>query len=81
MAANPDSYDLISDLLSTNNTINIATLVVTIVLGAITIGNYYLTWRHQRWEYQLEDERGRRRAIGKGLHGRARIFAWLPTEH
>ena len=49
--------DSIADLLSTNNTINIATLIFTILFGAVAVASCYFTWRHQRWERQDMDRR------------------------
>lgn len=52
------SRDLVADLLSTNNTLNIVTVVSAFVFGFLAVYGCYLTVRHQRWE------RLRHRSIG-----------------
>lgn len=54
MAASSASYDNIADLLSTNNTINVTSLVGAWISGILAVYGYILTWRHQQWERQLE---------------------------
>ena len=50
-------YDPISDLLSTNNTINIVAAVGTFLFGALAIYGCILSWRHQRWQRRWEEYR------------------------
>lgn len=54
MAANSTTYDIVADLLSTNNSLNVATLVGALVFGVIAVYGCVSTWYHQRWERQLE---------------------------
>ena len=44
------SHDLVADLLNTNNTLNIVTIVSAFVFGFLAVYGCYLTVRHQRWE-------------------------------
>lgn len=43
-------YDLVADILATNNNYSIIAVSGTILFGCIATYGIVLTWRHQRWE-------------------------------
>lgn len=49
-----NSYDIVSDLLTINNNISVASLIVTCVVGVLSVYGYYLTYRHQQWERRVQ---------------------------
>ena len=51
------SHDLVAELLSTNNTLNVVAVVGMFLFGILTAYGIYLTWHHQRWERALERRR------------------------
>lgn len=56
-----DIVGVVAALLSNNNDISIAALIVTVLVGILTALEVYLNWHHLQWERQLE-----RRAAANG---------------